>query len=681
MSFPKALECPISYEIMKNAVIAPDGYTYDRDNIIKCLRQKAVSPFTNIPMNISDLVPNRAIQDQIDEFMKTYNKTETNIVIPTFTNAPYQLSANKNPGPAGSWMLDIEVKIPEYGERQGIIMILGVDASGSMDTVACDINETGGKAFTRMDLVKYTLMTISNMLNEKDMLCIIRFSNNASVTLTPTLMNAEGIIKAQKAIKSLRPDGSTNIWDCLLMINSIASKPEFKNKNIVSALLTDGEANIRPPRGEIDSFKMLSRPDTFSSFGFGYTLDSKLLSELSTIGGGSFGFIPDYSMVGTVFINWCSSVLATGSLNQEIIVTYANGSTSKHSTGLIQYGQTRNITLQTEFEPVNINNVIPTTDAINDFSMTRFSIINHIKYCIGHEGTATYNSLYDKYKNSTNPIIKELIRDIKPMGNDDEGQISMAPRYWEKWGKHYTRAYLTAQQLQNCMNFKDPGLQIYGGKLFHELQAIGDKIFCELPALEPTGHGYQSSYVAPAPAPVNMAQVFYNTGGGCWAPGTMIRMADNKYMEIENIRKGMYVWTVSGPALVEYALVLGSKNQTQVMCQVGKLWITPWHPILINNEWKHPETITPMVNRIMPIVYNLILDRGYIIEADDIQTVTLGHGLKGNIIEHDFFGNKQKILDDLKDLPGFNDCRPVFTNLKVKKDPVTGFITGWYNDD
>ena len=50
---------------------------------------------------------------------------------------------------------------------------------------------------------------------------------------------------------------------------------------------------------------------TISSFGFGYRLDTKLLEEVSVEGGGMYGYIPDCSMVGTVFINYCASALST----------------------------------------------------------------------------------------------------------------------------------------------------------------------------------------------------------------------------------------------------------------------------------------------------------------------------------------------------------------------------------
>jgi hypothetical protein len=68
----------------------------------------------------------------------------------------------------------------------------------------------------------------------------------------------------------------------------------------------------------------------------------------------------------------------------------------------------------------------------------------------------------------------------------------MAPKYYHKWGKHYMRAYLLAQVKQQCMNFKDPGLQIYGGAMFKELQSLGEDIFCKLPPLVASGEVYRA---------------------------------------------------------------------------------------------------------------------------------------------------------------------------------------------
>jgi hypothetical protein len=46
-------------------------------------------------------------------------------------------------------------------------------------------------------------------------------------------------------------------------------------------------------------------------FGYGYHLNTKLLADLTEVGGGCFGYIPDCSMIGTIFINFLSYALAS----------------------------------------------------------------------------------------------------------------------------------------------------------------------------------------------------------------------------------------------------------------------------------------------------------------------------------------------------------------------------------
>ena len=61
--------CPITLDIMKDPVIFVDGYTYDRIAIAEYLKKSGVSPMTRQPMTIEQAIPNRALKDQIDEFL------------------------------------------------------------------------------------------------------------------------------------------------------------------------------------------------------------------------------------------------------------------------------------------------------------------------------------------------------------------------------------------------------------------------------------------------------------------------------------------------------------------------------------------------------------------------------------------------------------------------------------
>lgn len=76
--------------------------------------------------------------------------------------------------------------------------------------------------------------------------------------------------------------------------------------------------------------------------------------------------------------------------------------------------------------------------------------------------------------------------------------------WYFKWGVHYLPSLMFAHKLQMCNNFKDPGVQHYGGQLFCKLRDEADEIFCKLPAPKPTARSYGYSRGARA-APVSMS--------------------------------------------------------------------------------------------------------------------------------------------------------------------------------
>ena len=53
--------------------------------------------------------------------------------------------------------------------------------------------------------------------------------------------------------------------------------------------------------------------------------------------------------------------------------------------------------------------------------------------------------------------------------NAQEGQVTLGlsnADFKSKWGDHYTRSLLCAHRLQQCHNYKDPSVQLYGGTMF-----------------------------------------------------------------------------------------------------------------------------------------------------------------------------------------------------------------------
>ena len=670
--------CSITLSVMRDPVIAADGHSYEREAITQWFTTSMLSPKTGLRLPSSNLIPNIALRNTIQEFF-TKNPQNAASRGALFTQSPLKLSPHLYEA-RGQKYLHMKVNATAEATRQPIELIAIVDNSGSMGEVA-DAEAAESFGYTRMDLVKHTLRTLAAVLQEKDTLSIVTYSTSARVVVTPTLMDRVGKAKISAALDTIHPDSQTNIYDGIRQAAVIANSPEMAGKNIVALLLTDGFPNVNPPRGIVPTLRSMEMKNqwTLHTFGFGYKLDSVLLSELAEWGHGLFGFIPDCSMVATIFINFIANVLSTATTNATISVDGV-----LIETGPIMHGQSRDFVfpITTSSPPVCTLNsslvpIVAEPSADTEFADSRYQYISAIQASLQksregkpEEAATLLKTVADTLK------VDGFIKDI--CGDDPAGQVGMAPKYYAKWGEHYLRSYLTAQQLQQCMNFKDPGLQVYGGELFHDIQKVGDKAFDELPPPVPSGQPPKmSSAAAYYSPPVSLTQSFNNPSGGCFNGSCKVLMADFTRKAIQDVCPGELVWTPSGPSRVTALVTCNTKNKSQPMSQVDGLSITPWHPIRNKHGvWEFPASLYFYTERMLQTVYNFVLETGHIVNVEGFDCITLGHGFTEPVAAHEFFGT-QRVIDDLKKLPGWVEGRPTFTNLVAVKDPVTNIICEW----
>jgi hypothetical protein len=145
---------------------------------------------------------------------------------------------------------------------------------------------------------------------------------------------------------------------------------------------------------------------------------------------------------------------------------------------------------------------------------------------------------------------------------------------------------------------------------------------------------------------------------------------------IKDVQAGEMVWSIKGYATVVAVVVCNTKAKSQPMSRINDLSITPWHPILVDNEWIFPADDYFYSERMVQTVYNLVLERGHVVDVEGVLACTLAHGFEGPVIGHDFFGT-DRIIEDLKKVKGWKEGRPTFTNLVAVKDPNTGMVIGW----
>ena len=202
-------------------------------------------------------------------------------------------------------------------------IVLVIDVSGSMHAAA-PVPGGGDKGedygFSILDLTKHAALTILETLGEEDRLGIVTFSQKAEVLMTMQPVDDRHKKKCREEILLMRPLMATNLWKGIQTGLELfeGSKMEGRNpallvsfyvfydkmhQGVVSAndeqVLTDGMPNMQcPPQGYVPKLQQMSPlPAAIHTFGFGYDLKSGLLKSIADVGGGSYSYIPDSSML------------------------------------------------------------------------------------------------------------------------------------------------------------------------------------------------------------------------------------------------------------------------------------------------------------------------------------------------------------------------------------------------
>lgn len=422
-----------------------------------------------------------------------------------------------------------------------------VDISGSMGELATYEQDgvTKSDGLTILDIVKHAVKTVVHTLKDEDRFALVAFDESVDRVLSLTAMTEAGRAEAIKALDGLAPRGRTNIWGGVLEGMEALRSPAHaaKGRQASLLLLTDGLPNISPPRGHVAELKDYKErfPDfgfQISTFGFGYSLDSDLLLGLAIEGHGTYAFIPDAVIVGTVFVNSVANALSSLTQDATLHLTPKNGSKFTGpssgdyaeteatwgrvvSLGPLQLGQAREVVVPLNI-PAGAEPYLDATVVFNSLSgkeeRANASGSQRTATQISVAATARCDTVSIGYKavtdasegrgKSAQQAVQGLAQrfvayeaaSLKASSNipdarltslrrDVDGRMSKAMKGKERfsrWGKHYIKALCRAHQVQQCTNFMDPGLQVYSGPLFASLRDIGDQVFISLPPPKPS---------------------------------------------------------------------------------------------------------------------------------------------------------------------------------------------------
>eukprot|EP00604_Paraphysomonas_vestita_P000936 CAMPEP_0174819540 /NCGR_PEP_ID=MMETSP1107-20130205/2831_1 /TAXON_ID=36770 /ORGANISM="Paraphysomonas vestita, Strain GFlagA" /LENGTH=1055 /DNA_ID=CAMNT_0016033225 /DNA_START=867 /DNA_END=4034 /DNA_ORIENTATION=+ len=661
----------------------------------------------------------------------------------------------------------VTINIPEHPYRESIDICCVVDVSGSMSNRASYENEAGvnvDDGLTLLDIVVHSVKSIIHLLHENDRLSIVSFSDSGRVVYALGEMTEGGKAQATHAIESLVASGGTNLWGGLLTgMDSLRADTEITRKKTL-LLLTDGQPTVTPPRGFVGelNFYLESHPEfsyQLNTFGFGYGLTSELLRDLAKEGNGTFSFVPDARILGTCFINCLANAVTnfaqksslhlivkngcefTGSIGGNMLVLDTDWG-KVVSLGPLLYGQSRDVVIPLKI-PAGIEpylEVILTWPNTEEYGEHRINMISNNRNISGDavvgfarclvvsktleaidlactdKGNAANNIIMTLKGQLSSleyliPITDEFAHSkMKSLLEDVNGRITKAfngKERFKRWGRHYLRAVARAHQIQQCTNYMDPGLQLYGSKFFQTVVEEGGKVFLSLPApvkrnnTNNTTHqrrnnnnnnntpntSFKQQIAQPAPpqprspSPVdNSMNVYYaGSGGGCFGPNSIIQVLENndnndnndndsnnnnkvKNLCISEVKAGQFVMVENGKFVEVKCLIEIYENEDnindfkQLVTLKGGLTLTGKHPIRINGEWKYPQTLSSNIVEwtTSKVVYNVVLESSHIMIVNGIECCTLGHGLKDPIVSHSYYGS-QEVINNLQKLNGWKD--------------------------
>jgi Mg-chelatase subunit ChlD len=610
MSLKQEFYCPITGAIMVNPVTTAAGHTYERSAIEKWFEEcrSRSKPFTD-PKTGSNLISNRlftnyALKTLINEYLDLVKKTDDDCE----RNDNQVHIKNKDPN-----------KDPIKNQN---LIIAVVDISGSMDSSSVETSDNSfkeGADFSRLDLVKHSLKTMYEMLNDDDHLAIVTFSDESYVPIeVDEIVNKHYVFNI---IDSMSSGGSTNLKDGILKGLELANKnvKNFKKINII--VLTDGEPTNGFDRDSLRDISNAMDNNIFIStiaYGFGSALDSSLLMKISEIGNGTYAYICDGSMVGAIFINLMSNILSENHTihltSDEEIIRYEFCKTLENAiteASLLKFADAIELMM-------NFRKKLSETAIVSDYS-------NHIK-----------NDIFDT--------------------DYSKGQIVKGFQSWEKWGHHYLPSILIAHKRFECMNFKDESMQDYLNDDIRKIIKKGSEKFVKIPQNKPSRSQIYERSLGLAYQPSQTSSLLHSRI--CFSGDTFITMFDEKSFKMaSDIRKND---KLKGGAIVECVVIHKGSHKFLDVGSAAKA--TYWHPIFVDDKWTFPVhkfTKETSGENSYNFVLNKESNRQVYIGLEQIPAVTFGHNLKDDeprdpncSLEHDFFST-EKVIENLSGMNGY----------------------------
>jgi Ca-activated chloride channel family protein len=180
----------------------------------------------------------------------------------------------------------------DASQRKDAMLTFVIDVSGSM-------GDNG-----KLEMVKQALEMLVNELRPTDQVGIVVFTTHARVVLQPTYASDKSEIMA--AIRTLRPEASTNVEEGLTLGYAMASRA-FRTSAINHVILcSDGVANVGDTNADAilqQAKEFAGRNITLSTVGVGMgNYNDVLLEQLADKGNGNYSYVDTLEQAHRVFV-------------------------------------------------------------------------------------------------------------------------------------------------------------------------------------------------------------------------------------------------------------------------------------------------------------------------------------------------------------------------------------------
>ena len=196
----------------------------------------------------------------------------------------------------------------------------------------CVIDISGSMRGEKINQVKESLKILLTLMDEKDRICLILFSELAEKYYDLNYLTRENKDKLINLIDKIYAGGGTNILSGLQIAIDVLKKDlnNKKNEKSVSSilLLSDGCDNYSNDIQLANSLKNLTKgfglSFTLNTFGYGDDHDASIMNKLANLRDGSFFYVENYSKISEYFVSILGGCVSVISKKLDIKVSLLN---------------------------------------------------------------------------------------------------------------------------------------------------------------------------------------------------------------------------------------------------------------------------------------------------------------------------------------------------------------------